>query len=154
MNFFKRLLNTFVLLLITVAAFAQLSDQQVIEQLKSYKSAGMTQEQILADLAGKGVTKAQLERLKAQYDASMAAGTDTLVTRTSRTREQTGMDKVFAGKEIRMEDPNEVFGRELFSSTNLTFQPNLNLPTPENYQLGAGDEIIVEIWGNSELTFR
>ena len=154
MNSFRKLLNTSVLLLITVAAIAQLSDQQVIEQLKSYKSAGMTQEQILVDLAGKGVTKAQLERLKAQYDASMAAGTDTTATRAGRTREQTGMDKVFAGKEIRMADPNEVFGRELFSSKNLTFQPNLNLPTPENYQLGAGDEIIVEIWGNSELTFR
>jgi len=154
MNFFKRLLNTSVLLLITVATFSQLSDQQVIEQLKSYKNAGMTQEQILVDLAGKGVTKAQLERLKAQYDASIAAGTATEVTPQNRTREQEGSDKVIVVKETTVRNPNEIYGRDLFSSKNLTFQPSMNLPTPENYQLGAGDEIVVDIWGNSEFTFR
>ncbi|MDD3946126.1 MAG: SLBB domain-containing protein, partial [Bacteroidales bacterium] len=34
------------------------------------------------------------------------------------------------------------------------FQPNMNMPTPENYELGAGDEVIIDIWGNSELTVR
>ncbi|MBE3086578.1 MAG: polysaccharide biosynthesis/export family protein, partial [Bacteroidetes bacterium] len=156
MNLFKKLLTTSVLLLITVAAFAQLSDQQVIEQLKSYKSAGMTQEQMLVDLAGKGVTKAQFERLKAQYDASMTTGTGTVVTPQNRTREQSteGSDKVIVVKETTVRNPNEIYGRDLFSSKNLTFQPSMNLPTPENYQLGAGDEIVVDIWGNSEFTFR
>ncbi|MCZ2416731.1 MAG: polysaccharide biosynthesis/export family protein, partial [Burkholderiales bacterium] len=46
-----------------------------------------------------------------------------------------------------------VFGRTC-SSKNLTFQPNMNMPTPENYELGAGDEVIIDIWGNSELTVR
>ena len=50
--------------------------------------------------------------------------------------------------------PTSVFGKDLFASKNLTFQPNINMPTPENYELGAGDEVIVDIWGNSELTVR
>lgn len=156
MNFFKRLLNTSIVLLISAVAFAQLSDQQVIEQLKQYKTAGMTQEQVLADLASKGVTKEQLERIKAQYDASTAVQTGTVVTPENRTREQAteGSDKIVVVKETSVKKPNDIFGRDLFSSKNLTFQPNINLPTPENYQLGAGDEIIVDIWGNSELTFR
>ncbi|MFA6334611.1 MAG: SLBB domain-containing protein [Bacteroidales bacterium] len=156
MNFFNRLLNTSLLLLLTVVAFAQLSDQQVVEELKKYKSAGMTQEQVLADLASKGVTKEQLERIKAQYDASTAAATGTVVTPQNRTREQSteGSDKVVVVKETTKNNPNDIFGKDLFSSKNLTFQPNINLPTPENYQLGAGDEIIADIWGNSELTFR
>lgn len=44
-----------------------------------------------------------------------------------------------------------VFGREVFSSKNLTFAPNYNMPTPPNYVLGPEDEIIVEVWGASEL---
>lgn len=155
MNFAKRLFTIAAAVLITSAAFAQLSDQQVVEQLKQYKTAGMTQEQVLADLASKGVTKEQLERIKAQYDAGQATKTGTSVTAESRERtaDAEGSDQVIVIKETTT-GPNRVYGRDLFSSKNLTFQPSLNLPTPESYQLGAGDEIIVDIWGNSELTFR
>lgn len=156
MNFLKKLFTLAAAVLITSTVFAQLSDQQVIEQLKQYQTAGMTQEQIIADLASKGVTREQMERLKAQYDASTATQAGTVATPQNRTREQSaeGSDKVIVVKETAAKSPNDIYGRDLFSSKNLTFQPNLNLPTPENYELGAGDEIIVDIWGNSELTFR
>ncbi|MDW3193292.1 MAG: SLBB domain-containing protein [Cytophagales bacterium] len=49
---------------------------------------------------------------------------------------------------------NVVFGINIFRSQNLTFQPNLNLPTPTNYILGPGDEINVELWGKTELTMN
>ena len=51
-------------------------------------------------------------------------------------------------------DKNSIFGRNLFSNKNLTFEPSLNIPTPENYVLGPGDEVIIDIWGNSEETIR
>lgn len=44
-----------------------------------------------------------------------------------------------------------VFGREVFSSKNLTFAPNYNMATPPNYILGPDDELIVEVWGASEM---
>lgn len=43
-----------------------------------------------------------------------------------------------------------VFGREIFSQKNLTFAPNMNLATPKNYRLGAGDELMINIYGASE----
>lgn len=45
----------------------------------------------------------------------------------------------------------KVFGREIFQNKNLTFAPNYNMATPPSYVLGAGDEIVVEVWGPSEL---
>ena len=54
------------------------------------------------------------------------------------------------GKYIKRALP-QVFGREVFSSKNLTFAPNYNMPTPPNYVLGPEDEIIVEVWGASEM---
>lgn len=41
-----------------------------------------------------------------------------------------------------------VFGHDLFNNPNLNFVPNYNMPTPDNYILAPGDEVIVDIWGN------
>ena len=47
-----------------------------------------------------------------------------------------------------------VFGREIFSEKNLTFEPVLNIPTPVNYRLSAGDEVLIHVWGDSELNLK
>lgn len=55
---------------------------------------------------------------------------------------------------ILTEKMSAVFGRNIFNNDRLTFEPQLNIATPDNYRLGAGDEVIVDIWGNSEATIR
>ena len=50
-------------------------------------------------------------------------------------------------------DSNQVFGRNIFNNQMLTFQPNMNMATPANYRLGAGDEVIIDVWGASQETF-
>ena len=49
---------------------------------------------------------------------------------------------------------NQVFGREIFSNKNLSFEPNMNMPTPRNYPLSAGDEVLIDVWGDSELNLK
>jgi len=49
---------------------------------------------------------------------------------------------------------SRVFGRSIFRNSRLTFSPNYNMPTPKNYILAAGDEIIIETWGLSELNIK
>ena len=44
----------------------------------------------------------------------------------------------------------EIFGHNLFSGVNLTFEPNENVATPEDYKLGPGDEVVIEVWGLNE----
>ena len=48
----------------------------------------------------------------------------------------------------------QVFGHNIFSNKDLTFAPNENLATPENYKLGPGDEVIIDIWGTNQNTIR
>lgn len=43
-----------------------------------------------------------------------------------------------------------VFGRSVFSGKTLTFEPNSNMATPENYRLGPGDEVVIDVWGANE----
>ena len=45
-----------------------------------------------------------------------------------------------------------IYGHNIFSAKKLSFEPNQNLATPEDYVLGAGDEIVIDIWGTSEAT--
>uniref|UniRef100_UPI001F5AD10B SLBB domain-containing protein n=1 Tax=Bacteroides xylanisolvens TaxID=371601 RepID=UPI001F5AD10B len=49
---------------------------------------------------------------------------------------------------------NQVFGRNIFNTRNLTFEPSVNIATPLNYRLGPGDEVIIDIWGASQNTIR
>ena len=48
-----------------------------------------------------------------------------------------------------LEEPR-VFGRNIFNNELLTFESSQNIPTPSDYVLGAGDVVIVDIWGASQ----
>ena len=52
------------------------------------------------------------------------------------------------------EDENQVFGRNIFNNEYLTFEPNQNMATPANYRLGAGDNVIIDVWGASQESFE
>ena len=45
-----------------------------------------------------------------------------------------------------------IFGHDLFSNRSLTFEPNLNIATPDNYVLGPGDEVIIDTWGDAHTS--
>jgi protein involved in polysaccharide export with SLBB domain len=44
----------------------------------------------------------------------------------------------------------KVFGRDIFNNKSLTFEPQMNIATPQNYVLGPGDQLIVDIYGASQ----
>lgn len=55
------------------------------------------------------------------------------------------------------EDPEEdnkkkIFGHNIFSQENLSFEPNMNIATPADYCLGPGDMVFIDIWGASQKT--
>jgi hypothetical protein len=53
-----------------------------------------------------------------------------------------------------LKDESQVFGRNIFNNKLLTFEPNLNMVTPSDYKLGAGDYVYIDIWGASQETFE
>lgn len=44
----------------------------------------------------------------------------------------------------------KVFGRDIFNNKLLSFEPNMNIATPQNYVVGPGDNVIIDIWGASQ----
>ena len=49
---------------------------------------------------------------------------------------------------------NPVFGSEMFMNNQLTFEPDLRLPTPRNYIIGPDDELIIDIFGYQEVNLK
>lgn len=170
--FFMRILFVSVafslLLMGSTTAMAQtgMTDEQVIQYVQEGLAQGKSQQQLMTELAAKGVTEEQALRLKQMYEngsISMDSGTTTnKVEDTSRTRSENTESKTpdpaanktkenaDAQKVVKELKSEQVFGRNIFTNEKLSFEPNTNMATPENYRLGPGDEIIVDIWGASE----
>ena len=47
---------------------------------------------------------------------------------------------------------NRIFGQDMFKGGQATFEPNLNIATPDNYVLGPGDEVVIDTWGNAQTS--
>ena len=193
-----------------------MTDKQVVEYVQSGLAQGKSQQQISTELARRGVTKEQAERVKLLYEQQKKNGknssSSTLDNTKGRGRTKNGagekedgkngndyIDKNFnfdessEKKEVPVYkyvtteplEPREmgtytidkngnivydnntvlylqedekkeekVFGRDIFNTKNLTFEPSVNLATPVDYRLGPGDEVIIDIWGTNQATIR
>ena len=114
------------------------------------KAAGMTDEQIRREM-NKRMGQSGTEQ--ATRTASDAEVTD----RTVAIPDGKAIPPLDAQREANRpvgDLSGTVFGREIFSNKNLSFEPNLNVPTPKGYVLSAGDELLINVWGDSELNLK
>ncbi|MDE7236653.1 MAG: SLBB domain-containing protein [Paramuribaculum sp.] len=149
-----------------------MTDNQVIEYVKQQKQLGKTERQIGKELIAQGVTKEQLERLRSKYSEA-SENTQKVVAEVSRDVKRTSnetapqesrniavaqgetyMPEVASPAPVTGAGGRNIFGRDVFSSSALSFEPNENQATPKDYRLGPGDEVIIEIWGASEERLR
>lgn len=138
-----------------------MTDQQVLEYAKDGVKQGKDQRTIATELARRGVTREQAERVKKLYEQQTNTDSNNLTGTAkaeARLREQvqednsTMLDEKPQAQEVAQQDA--VFGRNIFNTRNLTFEPNVNIATPPNYRLGPGDEVVIDIWGASQNTIR
>lgn len=134
------------------AALAQstMTDQQVLDYVKTGVKEGKSHEEMIADLALKGVDKAQAERVRALYESRNQG--ETQVQEVSRAHTLTEPQSAPAA--VLADESNAVYGRNIFRNRNLSFAPSENLATPRNYRLGPGDEVIIDIFGANQSTLR
>lgn len=158
-----------MLLLSLGVASAQMADAAVVDYVKSGLAAGKGEKQIGQELLARGVSVEQLERIKNQYENSNSGETisaDVQSTSSAAIRRNAVAEDSFVNfggvadavpaptEEGKLERSRSIFGHDIFRSRNLSFEPNMNVPTPENYILGPGDEVVVDVWGDNEANFR
>ena len=134
------------LLCLSVPLAAQVP-QDLIDKAKA---AGMTDEQI----------RQEMNKRMGQSGAEQTVRTasDAVVTdRTVMVPDGKGIPPLDVQREANRpagDLSGTVFGREIFSNKNLSFEPDLNVPTPKGYVLSAGDELLINVWGDSELNLK
>ena len=64
------------------------------------------------------------------------------------------LERMRIEEEVLMRNQRRVFGRDIFNNKNLTFEPTMNIATPQNYTLGPGDAVNVDVWGASQKSFQ
>lgn len=154
----KILFSLFLTLMMPTAIFAQsMTDDAVMAYVKDGVKQGKTQKQLYQELLIKGVTKEQLLRIKEKYEQQQSMskerqGNENIDTeRTEAKDEKNSSSAQDDNKKLAMpQDSIKVFGRDIFYSSNLTFEPSMNIATPTDYRLGPGDQVVIEVWGASE----
>lgn len=145
-----------------------LSDEQIRLFMNEVRRTGLTDSQIDQVALAKGMSPAELQKLKARIaqlnlsDSSrlQSMQADTLgfdSTRKTFSYGATGdsLNNPFLRTEAMFDALRpKVFGEALFRNPRMSFEPNLNIPTPPNYQIGPQDEIVISIYGYSEANYR
>lgn len=154
----KLLLVLFLTLFTATVNFAQsMSDEAVMEYVKDGVKQGKTQKQLYQELLIKGVTKEQLLRIKEKYEQQQSeaktikgnADVDTQRVNPEK-RDDVASAQDDNKQQAAPEGGIQVFGRDIFRNSDLTFEPSMNIATPTDYRLGPGDQVVIEVWGASE----
>ena len=104
---------------------------------------------------------------KSEYDAQNRLKDGRLTKRNSNVYDETNEDfmdmrdeldefvpdtAALLNKLMMEKTKKKVFGRNIFNNKNLSFEPNMNIATPQNYRLGPGDAVYIDIYGASQKT--
>lgn len=140
---------------------AQMSDAQVRAFMRQVEASGLGEDQLEQVAAAKGMSQTEVAKLRQRIEKLKrqdGSGRRDESARTVNMTEDIAVDKKaddafrpMTEEEIQRQ---RIFGAALFSNSNLTFEPNLRLATPVDYQIGPDDEILIDIYGYSEASHQ
>ena len=134
-----------------------LSDQQIQQIVTEVNARGLTIDQAAQMAQMQGATPIQIEQLKRRIQELNMSKADSTTNRTPKNSQKSNLKReAYSEKAIIEESPGNkrIFGFQFFNSDKLTFEPPVNIPTPQNYVLGIDDELTVSIWGASQQTYQ
>lgn len=151
----------------------ELSDTQVKEFWKKAQARGHSLSDIIAFSKARGMPEIEAEKLRSRIK-SFSSESESVEYKSEDEKkieaerfglkgrerfnefeekvveEKTFEEKVFKG---RADDEPVIFGMSFFNNPKISFEPNINVPTPKNYILGPGDAVEIDLWGAAEVEF-
>ncbi|MEY4539524.1 MAG: hypothetical protein RLZZ306_1281 [Bacteroidota bacterium] len=170
---FSRLTLLIFLSLISLSTFAQkpkiddLTDDQIKEFLQKAQASGMNESQIEKAALMQGYSPADVAKMrdrlnkvmsndskKINTDAENGSRKTTPIQAGNKTTnntntQQKGTDEMSKDSVVTEVSKPKVFGMSMFAAGGLSFEPDLRIATPKNYQLGPDDELNIDIFGNA-----
>src|SRR5699024_10679399 len=149
----------------------ELSDQQIQRIYKGAQSRNLSIDQAVNMAVSRGLPSSQASKLKrrlqqVQSGSLTGPGNESQAPGNLRNAVQTQgpppdstkLDSLYMiADSVRLANEqlkDKIFGYNLFNNSDISFEPVLNIPTPTDYQLGPGDEIIIDIWGAAQMNYQ
>eukprot|EP01132_Coremiostelium_polycephalum_P012980 gene12980-15856_t len=138
----------------------ELSDAQIRQMIQRAESVGYNDAQLEQMATAQGMKQEELGKLRArvarirkQGDAGGDKTVPKVVEDDSRQYTDTSSKKG-NGTDVLESLKPKIFGADLFKNNNITFEPNLRMATPKNYVIGPDDELLVDLTGDNEASYR
>ncbi len=147
-----------------------LTDQEIMQSAITLRMQGLADQEIAKELIRQGATIEQLQRVSSQammmqqqmQSGNMqTTGIMTSVPTLNTQRQNNGetfpamdMQLLMSNAGLLTKEKSRIFGQDIFRTPAAEYMPNMNQPTPKNYTLGAGDEVIIDIYGAGQLNVQ
>lgn len=133
----------------------QLSDADILVYYNKVQQAGISVEQALQMAAAKGMPASEIQKLKQRLSVINKAVNNTGNKYSNNYKKDVDTSGYFfdSSRILRPQIDPRIFGSELFNSASLTFEPNVRLATPLNYEVGPDDELEIAVYGLQETNF-
>lgn len=142
----------------------QLSDSQLQRAAQEVQDRGLTMAQVEQMAIARGARPAQAQQLVSRLRQVQMMGTSEESQGLQRQR-PTGETRFVgdldedsqmftAQPDSLTPDSLKIFGMELFGRVSTSFEPSFNVPTPADYRVGAGDQLVINIWGAAEQNYQ
>lgn len=162
---FKFVVILCIFLLLNNVLFAQdvksvdvksLPQTDIQKAQKAMQDAGLSTQDAANIARQKGATEAQIQDFESRLEEDKTFQDtikDPFQVASKRIGEQLQTIES-SNRQADFDNGGEIFGTYLFNNKNLTFNPTISIQTPTNYEIGIGDQIIVNIWGNSQSNYQ
>ena len=132
-----------------------LSDTQVQKIIDEVQARGLSMDEATQMARAKGVSENQIMKLKQRMLTLQQQTVAAQETNTAAVEEGAAAAPVIQKKSVftPTKKLKQIFGYRLFNDQDLTFEPSVNIPVPQNYVIGINDEITINIWGASQQSY-
>lgn len=139
-----------------------ISDDEILQYKNQLAQSGLSESQAEALALQRGFPASEIIKLRARLSKLD-------ITDLSKFKQKEKLNPSIKKKEIEGREVDStsfekdlkkvkertpasyIFGGDLFNNENITFEPNLRIPTPKNYVIGPDDEIVVDVYGYQEV---
>ncbi|WP_370871185.1 SLBB domain-containing protein [Algoriphagus sp.] len=139
-----------------------LSDAQIEQLIKRAESSGLTPSQLEGMAREQGLSPIEANKLRQRImGLQKTTNPQSAQNTSSGLRESIGQTQSDLFDSLRRSDPyydltpfqKKIFGYKLFHNRDLDFNPSLNIPTPQGYIVGSGDQLLIDVFGASQESF-
>ena len=134
----------------------ELSEDQIRRLVLEMDRSDLSDEQFEKLALQSGINTIELVKLKTRIQAFRKAQGNSIGSGSRKTDAISDQEKKplasYSGILNNLQLRN--FGADVFNNPRISFEPNLNLPTPRNYVLAANDELNIDVSGVSEANYK